>query len=307
MANNTKKSSADEMTFFEHLEDLRPHLMRVVFALFAIAIVAFIFKGFIIDTLLFAPQTPEFPTNRWLCDMGYWLNDFVGWAGRLFGAEWSMDPTVLCINQQSFNLINNKLVGQFNLHMKVAMVTAVVLGIPYFLWEIWQFVKPALTTNERRGTRMFVLYVSLCFFSGVLFGYYIITPLSLQFFFNYSASTNITNLIDISSYFSQVIGIALGTGLVFQLPLLVYFLTRIGLVNPLFLRKYRRHAIIVLALIAAIITPPDLFSMVLVMLPLYGLYEFSIALSARTWRKHHAEETTEELDTIDEAEPPAEA
>jgi sec-independent protein translocase protein TatC len=295
MAKNTKESSADEMTFFEHLEDLRPHLMRAFVALFVIAVVAFIFKGFIIDTLLFAPQTPEFPTNRWLCDMGYRLNDFVGWVGRLFGAEWSMDPTVLCINRQSFNLINNKLVGQFNLHMKVAFVTGIVLGIPFFLWEIWQFVKPALTAGERKGMRMFVFYVSLCFFSGVLFGYYIITPLSLQFFFNYTASANITNLIDISSYFSQVIGISLGTGLIFQLPLLIYFLTRIGLVNPTFLRKYRRHAVIVLAVVAAIITPPDLFSMILVMLPLYGLYELSIALSVRTYRKHYAEDTTDEI------------
>ncbi|MDR0907438.1 MAG: twin-arginine translocase subunit TatC [Rikenellaceae bacterium] len=285
MNENTEKSSPAEMTFFEHLEALRPHLMRALVALFVIAVVAFVFKGFIIDTLLFAPGTPDFPTNRWLCDMGYRLDDFVGWAGRLFGAEWAIDPTVLCINQQSFDLINNKLVGQFNLHMKVAFVTAIVLGIPYFLWEIWQFVKPALTAGEQRGMRMFVLYVSLCFFGGVLFGYYIITPLSLQFFLNYTASQNITNLIDIGSYFSQVIGITLGTGLVFQLPLLVYFLTRIGLVTPAFLRKYRRHAVIVLAVIAAVITPPDLFSMILVMFPLYGLYELSIALSDRTYRK----------------------
>jgi sec-independent protein translocase protein TatC len=292
MAKKTEKSSADEMTFFEHLEDLRPHLMRAVVALFVIAVAAFIFKGFIIDTLLFAPQTPDFPTNRWLCSMGYRLNDFMGWAGGLFGAEWSMDPTVLCINQNTFNLFNTKLSGQFNLHMKVAFVTAIVLGIPYFMWEIWQFVKPALTAGERRGTHLFVFYVSLCFFGGVLFGYYIITPLSLHFFINYSASQNISNLIDIGSYFSQVIGISLGTGLIFQLPLLVYFLTRIGLVTPAFLRKYRRHAVIILAVIAAIITPPDLFSMILVMLPLYGLYELSITLSTRTYRRYHTEEVT---------------
>ncbi len=291
MADKAKESSDVEMTFFEHLEDLRPHLMRAFGALFIIAIAAFIFKGFIIDTLLFAPQTPEFVTNRWLCGMGYRLNDFVGWLGGLFNAEWSTDPTVLCINQgEPVKILNTKLVGQFNLHIKVAMATGLVLGIPYLLWEIWQFVKPALTDDERRGTRMFVFYVSLCFFAGVLFGYFIITPLSLHFFRNYSASEAITNMIDTSSFFSQVIGVSLGAGLLFQLPLLVYFLTRIGLVSPEFLRKYRRHAVVLLAVVAAIITPPDIFSMVLVMLPLYGLYEFSIYLSGRTQRKHYPED-----------------
>ncbi len=290
MAKKEKGSSEAEMTFFEHLEELRPHLMRAFGALLVIAIVAFLFKGLIIDSLLFAPQTPEFPTNRWLCGMGYTLNDMVGWLGRLFGAEWSMDPAVLCINSDKVaEIVNNRLTGQFNLHIKVAMATGLVLGIPYFLWEIWQFVKPALTPGERRGMRMLVAYVSLCFFAGVLFGYFIITPLSLHFFLNYSASEEITNLIDVSSYFSQVIGIPLGTGLIFQLPLLVYFLTRIGIVSPAFLRKYRRHAVVLLAVIAAIITPPDLFSMILVMLPLYGLYEFSIGLSVRTQRKHSSE------------------
>ncbi len=291
MANKRKESSDAEMTFFEHLEDLRPHLMRAFGALFIIAIVAFIFKGFIIDTLLFAPQSADFPTNRWLCGMGYRLNDFVGWLGGLFGAEWSTDPTVLCINSgEAATIVNNKLVGQFNLHIKVAMATGLALGIPYLLWEIWQFVKPALTEGERRGTRLFVLWVSLCFFAGALFGYFVITPLSLHFFLNYNASDAITNLIDISSYFSQVIGIPLGTGLIFQLPLLVYFLTRIGLISPDFLRRYRRHAVVLLACIAAIITPPDVFSLILVMLPLYGLYELSICLSARTFRKYHSEE-----------------
>jgi sec-independent protein translocase protein TatC len=264
--------------------------------LFVISIVAFIFKGIIIDGLLFGPQSPDFPTNRWLCGMGYRLNDFMGWLGGLFGAEWSMDPTVLCINSgEPLQILNTKIVGQFSLHMKVAMATGFAIGIPYLLWEIWQFVKPALLPGERRGMRLFVLWVSLCFFTGALFGYYIITPLSLHFFRNYTASDTITNMIDPNSFFSQVIGIPLGTGLIFQLPLLVYFLTRVGIVTPAFLRKYRRHAVVLLAIVAAFITPPDLFSMILVMLPLYGLYEFSIFLSARTQRKHHPEDVGSEV------------
>jgi sec-independent protein translocase protein TatC len=296
MAKTKEKSSPDEMTFFEHLEDLRPHLMRALLALFVIAIVAFIFARFLVDNLLFAPGTPDFPTNRWLCNMGYWLDDFVGWLGGLFGAEWSIDPTVLCINQNNdYQIINTKLVGQFNLSMKVALVTGLVIAIPYLLWEIWQFIKPALTDRERRGTNLFVLWVSLGFFTGVLFGYYIITPLSISFFTNYRVSDAISNMIDTSSYASQVIGIPLGTGLLFQLPLLIYFLTRIGIVTPVFLRTYRRHAVVVLAVLAAIITPPDPFSMILVMFPLYGLYELSISLSGRTFRKYHSEETDEEI------------
>ncbi len=294
MAKEKKESSDVEMTFFEHLEDLRPHLMRAIGALFVIAIAAFIFSRFIIDGLLFGPQSPDFPTNRWLCGMGYTLNDFVGWLGGLFGAEWSIDPTVLCLNQNSYTMVNNKVAGQFNLHLKMSMVTGLVLSIPYLLWEIWQFVKPALTAAERSGTRMFVFYVSLCFFAGLLFGYYIVSPISLHFFLNYTASSTIDNLIDINSYFSQVIGVSLGIGLVFQLPLLVYFLTRVGLFSPAFLRKYRRHAVIVLAVISAVITPPDLFSLILVMIPLYMLYELSIFLSAKVYKKYHSDDVSEE-------------
>ncbi|MDR2893844.1 MAG: twin-arginine translocase subunit TatC [Alistipes sp.] len=286
-AGSDSDSGDVEMTFFEHLEDLRPHLMRAFGALMVISVAAFVFKGFIIDTLLLAPGTPEFPTNRWLCGMGYTLSDFVGWLGSLVGAEWSTDPTVLCINSgEAVEIVNNRLTGQFNLHLKVAMATGLSLGIPYFLWEIWKFVRPALTAGELRGTRMLVLWVSVCFFAGAGFGYFVITPLSLHFFINYSASESIRNLIDVGSYFSQVIGIPLGTGLIFQLPLLVYFLTRIGVVTPALLRRYRRHAIVGLAVAAAVITPPDLFSMILVMMPLYGLYEFSIYLSARTLRSN---------------------
>lgn len=294
MAEKNQKSSDVEMTFFEHIEDLRPHLVRAALALVVIAIIAFVFKGFIIDTLLFAPQTADFPTNRWFCSMGHKLADFTAWFGSLFNAEWHTDPDVLCINRNnSFPIVNMKVAGQFSLHLKVAMITGLVLGIPYFLWEIWQFVKPALSPKERAGTRMFVLYVSLGFFVGLLFGYYIVTPFSLHFFLNYHASDAIENFISINDYFSHVIGISLGTSVIFQLPLLIYFLTRIGILNSQMLRKYRRHAVIVLALVASFITPPDLFSMILVMFPLYGLYEFSILLSSRTEKKYYREEAEE--------------
>jgi sec-independent protein translocase protein TatC len=229
-----------------------------------LAVAAFIFKGFIIDGLLFAPADPDFPTNRLLARFGAWqpLSDFT--------------------------TINTTVAGQFNLHFRVAFAAALSLGTPYVLWEIWQFVRPALTPAERRGTRLFVLWVSLGFFAGLLFGYFLIVPLSLYFFLDYEASAHISNLIDIGNYCSHVIGISLGCAMVFQLPLLVWFLTRTGLVTPAFLGRYRRHAIVLLAILSAAITPPDLVSMFLVLVPLYGLYELGILISARTVKRRAA-------------------
>ena len=277
MAASKKKSSQFEMTFFEHIDALRPHLVRGVVALLVIMVVAFLAKGFIVDTVLFGPMTAEFPTNR-----------FLSHIADLTGIE------DLKINTQELTMINTTMAGQFNLHLKVSMVTALVLAIPYLVWELWQFVKPALTSNERRGSQMFVFYVSSCFFIGLLFGYYIIAPLSVNFFGTYNTSEHITNMIDANSYLSNVINCSLACAILFQLPLLVYFLTRMGILSPTFMRKYRRHAIIVLAVFSAIITPPDLFSLVLVMLPIYALYELSIYISARTKRKMEEREAQEE-------------
>ena len=282
MSDKMKKSS-DEMTFFEHIDALRPHLVRGVIALLIMMVVAFLAKKFIIDLVLMGPQSPDFPTNRFLCYMSHLL----------------MENDTLCINQIKFNMVNTALSGQFNLHMQVAMVAAVVVAVPYLLWELWRFVLPALTPRERRKSRMFVLYVSLCFFTGLLFGYYLITPLSINFFSTYQASTEITNMIDVKSYLSTVLHVSLACGIVFQLPLLVYFLTKMGLITASFLRRYRRHAIVLLTILSAIITPPDLFSLVLVVIPLYGLYEFSILMATRVERKMAREEEMLENDTPD--------
>ena len=276
----------NEMTFFEHLDALRPHLIRGAMALFVIMIVAFVCKHFIIDIILMGPQSPDFVSNRWLCEFSHaYLHD-----------------ATLCINQIKLNMVNTSLGGQFNLHMQISMVTGIVLAIPYLLWELWRFVSPALTKRERRNSRMFVFYVSLCFFTGLLFGYFIIVPLSINFLANYQASVAITNLIDIKSYLTNVLTISTACGIVFQLPLLIYFLTRMGIVNSAFLRKYRRHAFIVLTIISAIITPPDLFSLVLVVIPLYALYELSIFLAVRVERQRAAAGTDDQPEEPDEQE-----
>ena len=279
MSDKREKSSDNEMTFFEHIEALRPHLVRGVMALIVVMIAAFIGKKFIIDTILMGPQSPDFPTNRWLCDFSY----------AVFG------DNRVCINQMKFNMVNTALAGQFNLHMQVALATAIAVAVPYLLWEIWRFVVPALTEHERRKSRMFVLYVSLCFFAGLCFGYFLIAPLSVSFFAGYQASPEITNMIDVRSYLSTVLSVSIACAVGFQLPLRVYFLARLGLITASFRRRYRRHALILLCIISAIITPPDIFSLLLVVIPLYGLYECSILLAGRVERQKAREEAAENV------------
>ena len=284
MSKRQEQESA-EMTFFEHIDALRPHLVRSVAAVFIIMIVAFCFKGFIIDTILFGPQKPNFPTNRLFVWIGEQFQALCVWINGWAHTSLSVDPDSLGLKKLDFHTINTYMAGQFNLHMKVSFVVALALGMPYFLWEIWQFVRPALTEREVAGTRMFVLWVSVCFFTGLLFGYFIMAPLSVNFFVGYQASPMITNMIDVGDYFSTVIIVSIACAAMFQLPLLIYYLTRMGLISTAFLRKYRRHALVLLMVVAAIITPPDIFSLILVSLPLYGLYELSIRLSARVERK----------------------
>ena len=251
-----KRSDTDEMTFAEHIDALRPHLVRGVLAILALAVAAFLCKGLLIDGVLFGPMSAGFPTNRLLV-----------WMAGLAGIEFV--PGI-----ERMQLINTAMAGQFNLHLKISMVAAFCIGFPYLLWELWRFARPALTERELRGCRRFVFYVSAGFFAGLLFGYFIIAPLT------------------IGSYRSTVLNVSIACAVVFQLPLLVYFLTRMGLVSPDFLRRYRRHALVALAILSAVITPPDVFSMILVLLPLFGLYEYSIRISERTLRRSSGTEGT---------------
>ncbi len=273
MAKHKEKSSSDEMTFFEHIDELRPHLVRGAIALFVIMIAAFICKRFIIDMVLLGPQSAGFPTNRFFC-----------YLAQVF------ETPELCLNNNTFNMVNTSMAGQFNLHISVSFWTALVLAIPYLVWELWQFIKPALTDRERRGSNMMVFYVSMCFLTGLCFGYFLIAPLAVNFLGGYTASDQITNMIDVNSYLTTVMSVSLSCGVVFLLPVLVYFLTRMGILTSAFMRRYRRHAIIFLALVSAVITPPDLFSMVLVILPLLGLYELSIRVAVMVERQKAANE-----------------
>ena len=259
--------TSNEMSFLDHLEALRWHLVRSIVSIVVFAIIAFIFKD-IVFNLIIAPKTPEFFTNRNLCAFGTWI-----------GIE------ALCINSEPFQLININLAGQFTTHIMVSMIIGLIMAFPYLIFEMWRFIGPALYDKEQQYARGAVFYISLLFILGVLFAYYVILPLSVHFLGTYQVSEEVANTINLMSYISTVSAIALAAGIVFELPVLIFFLTKIGLVTPEFLKKYRRHSLIIVLALSAIITPPDVFSQILVAFPLMFLYEVGISLSKRIIKK----------------------
>ncbi len=262
----TKKEKV--MTFWDHLEELRGHIIRSLVAIVVLAVVAFLNREFIFDSVILAPSKPGFLTNRVLC----WL------AGQL-----SIDT--LCIEDMNLQIINIKMSGQFLTHMYISIVAGVIFSFPYILWEIWRFVKPAMHQNERKYSQGGVFISTLLFMMGILFSYFLIVPLTVNFLGNYHVSETVVNQISLSSYISTVVSVTFAVGIVFELPILVYFLTKIGVITPDFLKKNRRYMYVILLVLSAIITPPDMFSQVLVVFPLIGLYEFSIVVSRRVYKK----------------------
>jgi sec-independent protein translocase protein TatC len=261
---NKGKKGEKEMSFLEHLEELRWHIIRSILAVVVFMIIAFIFKNIIFDKVILGPKSPNFITNRLLCQLGEYLN-----------------TTALCINTKPLNLINIKMSGQLTTHITVSMVAGLILAFPVILWEFWQFFKPALKPNEARYARGAVFAASMLFFTGVLFGFFMLAPLSIHFLNTYEISEDVVNQINIRSYIGTLTSICLATGLIFELPIITFFLTKIDLITPKFMRTYRKHAIVLIFIVAAIITPPDVFSQTLVAIPLLLLYEISIIISAR--------------------------
>jgi sec-independent protein translocase protein TatC len=261
-----------EMSFLDHLEVMRWHLVRSIAAIVILALVAFVFKDIVFDKIILAPKEPPFPTNRWLCRLGEILN-----------------LQRICINQDPFSLQTVKMAEQFSMHIMVSLIAGIVLAFPYIFWEFWRFIVPALYDNEKQTASGAVFYTSLLFILGVAFGYYIIAPLSVNFLGNYKVSESVISAPTLRSYVSTITSVVLAAGVVFQLPILVYFLSKVGLVTPDFLKKYRRHSIILIVTLSAIITPPDVFSQVLVALPLMLLYEIGIGISRRIVRQQDAE------------------
>jgi sec-independent protein translocase protein TatC len=267
------KKKNNEMSFLEHLEVLRWHIIKAMMSILVIAIVAFIYKDIVFDRILLGPKSPEFITNRLLCEFGQIVK-----------------IPKLCINTVPMEIISIKMAGQFSMHIMVSMVAGFIVAFPYVFFQFWRFIVPALYPQEKKVARGAVAVSSLLFILGVLFGYYIITPLSIHFFSSYSVSDTVTNQINLISFVSTIASILLASGIVFELPILVFFLSKIGLITPGFLKKYRRHALVVILIVAAIITPPDIFSQLLVSLPLIILYEIGIVISRSIERKRQRQE-----------------
>lgn len=281
-----KKGEA-EMSFLEHLEELRWHIIRSLVAIIAFMIVAFAFKSLLFDTILIAPSRPDFISNRLLCEFGHFLNEKAIIENR----------DILCINNNEFQLISIKMSGQITTHIIVALVAGLILAFPFVIREFWSFFRPALHSNEAKHARGAVLASTLLFFAGILFGYFVLAPLSIHFLTSYQVSPNVLNQINIRSYIGTLTSVCFATGVVFELPIIAFFLTKIGVITPSFMRKYRKHAIVVIFIMAAIITPPDVFSQTLVAIPLLILYEVSIFISAgvmRSKQKKHDEFMSQE-------------
>lgn len=263
------KSLEAEMSFFDHLEVLRWHIIRSVLAIGVFAILSFTFYDFVFNDVIMGPKNLDFWTYRMMCKVG----DLLSLEG-------------FCVEKIPFNIINTELAGQFMLQINSCLLMALALGFPYLLFEVWLFVKPALTDVERRSAQGFVLYASLLFILGALFGYYIVVPLSVNFLANVSLSEEITNQITIDSYLSTIATLTLGCGVVFLLPILVFILSKIGLMTPEFMRASRRYATVIILIIAAIITPTaDVITLLTVSAPMFLLYELSIMVSANVKKK----------------------
>jgi len=266
------KDSKEEMSFLEHLEELRWHFIRAFLAIIIISIVVFIEKNLIFDKIILHPKMPDFWTNR----MFEKLSDFLG-------------TDALRINTHPFQLISINMSGQFMTHIWTSIIGGLIVASPYVIFEFWQFVKPALYEKERKTSTGAVFYMSGLFILGVLFGYYLIVPLSINFLGSYSISENVVNQINILSYINTVASITLASGVVFELPVFVFFLSKVGILTPEFMIKYRKHSYVILLILSAIITPPDVFSQILVCIPLVLLYELGIIISRRVEKKHKEE------------------
>ncbi|MGJ8593538.1 MAG: twin-arginine translocase subunit TatC [Aquaticitalea sp.] len=258
------KNTTNEMSFLDHLEDLRWHLIRSVSAILIAGSVAFIFSTFIFDVIIFGPKQMSFPTYKYLCNIATFFR---------------LDST-FCAESFPFTIQNRTMGGQFSADIWTSIYAGLIVAFPYIIYQLWSFISPGLHSNERKHSRGFIIVTSLLFFTGVLFGYYIITPLSINFLGTYSVSSEITNEIDLGSYISLVRSSSLAAGFVFELPIIMYFLTKVGLVTPQILKKYRKYALVVVLIISAVITPPDVASQVIVAIPILILYQVSIYISA---------------------------
>jgi sec-independent protein translocase protein TatC len=256
-----------EMSFFEHIEELRGHIIRSIIALFLVFVVVFLMKDFVFDVLLFGPVKPDFVTFRVLCGFSQ----------------------AMCFTPPNITtFVTTGLSEAFITHMSISFWIALAIVFPYIIWEFWRFISPGLFPTEQQATSNVVLVCGLLFLVGVLFGYFVVAPLAIVFLSNYTVPMT-QGMYKISDYISLMVMMTIPLGFVFELPVVIFFLTKLGVLTPSFLREYRRYAVVILMIIAAVVTPsPDAASMLLVFAPLYGLYEISILVSSREYKKQLA-------------------
>jgi sec-independent protein translocase protein TatC len=270
---NKSKAIETEMSFFDHIDVLRKHLLRALLVTVIFTALAFYFYEFIFETVIMGPKKPDFWTYRMMCNL---VDRFPS-----LGSDF-------CITQINGKIINTEMAGQFTLQINSCIMAGIVFAVPYLLFELWLFIKPALHDSERKSASGFVFFSSLLFIIGILFGYFIICPLSINFLTNFSVSKEIENTFTITSYLSSVATLTIGTGIIFELPVVIYILSKFGIMTPAFMRASRRYAAVLILVIAAIVTPtPDMITMLVVAFPLFILYELSIFISAYIEKKRN--------------------
>ncbi len=269
MSRSKSTTPPDEMSFLDHLEELRWHLIRSTLAVVIIGSVAFLMKDFIFDTVIFGPKKMDFPTYRLFCDIATSLGF----------------DSAFCADKLPFTIQSRLMSGQFSAHIWTSIWAGFIIGFPYVLYEMWKFISPGLYEKERKNSRGFIFIASFLFFLGVLFGYYVVAPLSINFLGTYQVSSEVTNEFDLASYISTVRASVIACGILFELPIIIFFLTKVGLVTPEILRKYRKIALVVVLILSAVITPPDVASQIIVAIPVLVLYQVSIFISARVIKR----------------------
>lgn len=262
------------MSFIEHLDVLRGHLFKSAVAVALGAIVMAIYNSFIVKRILMGPTNKDFPTYHFLCKVSRRL----GLGDKL------------CMSEIHVRMQSNAVAGQFDVYFNIILIGGFIIAFPYVFWQFWKFTKPALTDRELRNTRGVIFWVSLLFFIGVLFGYFVIAPYTIHFFANFSISENVENIWTIGSYFNTIVPLILGAGLAFQLPLVMYFLAKVNVVSSKYLRRVRKYAILIMLIVAGIITPPDMLSQIVCTLPLMLLYEISIWLCVKVEKQQKQQE-----------------
>lgn len=271
-----REEEEEGMSFLDHLEELRWHLLRSVAAVLIFTVAAFLAKSIVFGKIILGPSKVDFFSYRMLCQL----------------AEYFAVPA-LCIDSLPFTIQSRQMTGQFSMHMTSSLVIGLIAAFPYVFWEVWRFISPGLYAKEKNAARGAVFFVSLLFFLGASFGYFILAPLSINFLANYQLDPTILNEFDITSYVTTLTMLVLASAIMFQLPVVIYFLSMSGLVTAAMLKAYRRHSIVVILILAAVITPPDVISQILIAMPILVLYEAGIMIAKRLEKKRAKKEALE--------------